>query len=104
MKDGLVADVQGGPMAEDLARILADFGDPTAYNVAEFGIGLNPEARECATNLEDLGKLGHVHIGIGSNYAIGGSVKAPCHIDAIMKEANVYLDGKLVYERGRLVE
>ena len=104
MKDGLIENIQGGGLAEDLERILADFQDPTAYNVAEFGIGLNPVARECATNLEDLGKSDHAHIGIGSNYAIGGSVKAPCHIDAILREASVYLDGKLVYDKGNLVE
>lgn len=104
LKDGLIDKVEGGALAEDFARILADFKDATAYNVAEFGIGLNPVARECATNLEDLGKSDHVHIGIGSNYAIGGSVKAPCHIDAIFRDASVYLDGKLVYDRGRLVE
>jgi len=104
LKDGLIAKVEGGALAEDLVRILADFQDPTAYNVAEFGIGLNPEARECATNLEDLGKSDHAHIGIGSNYAIGGRVKAPCHIDAIFREASVYLDGKLVYDKGTLVE
>jgi leucyl aminopeptidase (aminopeptidase T) len=104
MKDGLIESIQGGGLAEDLERILADFQDPSAYNVAEFGIGLNPVARECATNLEDLGKSDHAHIGIGSNYAIGGSVKAPCHIDAILREASVYLDGKLVYDKGNLVE
>jgi len=104
MKDGLIQKVEGGTLAEDLARILAEFGDPTAYNVAEFGIGLNPQARECATNLEDLGKADHGHIGIGSNYAIGGSVKAPCHIDAIFRGARIYLDGKLVYDKGQLVE
>jgi len=102
LKDGLIDKVEGGAMAEDLARILAGFGDPTAYNVAEFGIGLNPQAREAATNLEDLGKADHAHIGIGSNYAIGGKVKAPCHIDAILREASVYLDGELVYEKGQL--
>jgi leucyl aminopeptidase (aminopeptidase T) len=102
LKDGLIAEVRGGALAEDLSRILAGFEDATAYNVAEFGIGLNPEARECATNLEDLGKSDHGHIGIGSNYAIGGSVKAPCHIDAIFRDASVYLDGELVYERGVL--
>ena len=91
-------------MADDLARILDGFRDPTAYNVAEFGIGLNPQAREAATNLEDLGKADHAHIGIGSNYAIGGKVKAPCHIDAILRDASVYLDGKLVYDKGKLAQ
>jgi 2,5-dihydroxypyridine 5,6-dioxygenase len=104
LEKGLIHRVEGGALAEDLARILAGFQDPTAYNVAEFGIGLNPVARECATNLEDLGKSDHAHIGIGSNYAIGGKVKAPCHIDAILRDASVYLDGKLVYDKGRLAE
>ncbi len=103
IRDGLVREVTGGALADDLARILAGFGDPTAYNVAEFGIGLNPQARECATNLEDLGRADHAHIGIGSNYAIGGSVKAPCHIDAIMRQATIYLDGRPVYECGTLL-
>ncbi len=104
LKDGQIQRVEGGALAGDLERILAGFHDPTAYNVAEFGIGLNPVARECATNLEDLGKADHVHIGIGSNYAIGGRVKAPCHIDAIFRDASVYLDGRLVYDRGVLVQ
>ena len=104
LKDGLIAKIEGGALADDFGRILQDFEDPTAYNVAEFGIGLNPQARECATNLEDLGKSDHGHIGIGSNYAIGGKVKAPCHIDAIFRDASVYLDGKLVYEKGTLVK
>ncbi len=102
LKDGFIAGIEGGAMADDLARILAGFDDATAYNVAEFGIGLNPQAREAETNLEDLGKADHAHIGIGSNYAIGGKVKAPCHIDAILREASVYLDGKLVYDKGKL--
>jgi 2,5-dihydroxypyridine 5,6-dioxygenase len=104
LKDGLIHGIEGGALAEDFRRILAGFQDPTAYNVAEFGIGLNPQARECATNLEDLGKSDHAHIGIGSNYAIGGSVKAPCHIDAILRDASIYLDGKLVYDKGKLVQ
>ena len=103
MEGGEVKSAEGGALAQDLERILADFDDPSAYNVAEFGIGLNPEARECATNLEDLGRSDHAHIGIGSNYAIGGSVKAPCHIDAIFRNASIYLDGTLVYDKGDLI-
>ncbi|MFQ6076519.1 MAG: aminopeptidase [Candidatus Bathyarchaeia archaeon] len=97
---GKLVDVRGGPAASRYREVLERFGDETAYNIAEFGIGLNPACREYATNLEDLGKLGHVHIGIGSNYAIGGKVRAPCHIDAIFKEAAVEFDGKLVYDKG----
>lgn len=102
IKEGEVKDIKGGVMAEQFKQILKDLKDKTAYNVAEFGIGLNPACREYATNLEDLGKLGHFHIGIGSSYAIGGKVKAPCHIDAIGKDAIIEFDGKVVYNKGEL--
>ena len=74
--------------------------DEKAYNYAEFGIGLNPEARSAATNLEDLGRLGNCHAGIGSSFAIGGNVSAPNHIDAVHKEAAIYFDGRIVFDNG----
>jgi leucyl aminopeptidase (aminopeptidase T) len=103
VKDGIVRDIQGGAMAEELATILAELKDETAYNLAEFGIGLNPVARRYATNQEDLGTLGNVHHGIGSNYAIGGKVKAPCHIDATYRDAVIELDGRVVMDRGKVL-
>ena len=78
VKDGEVVRVSGGSGGEYLEHTLASFNDRSAYNLAEFAVGLNPEARGYATNLEGLGKLGFAHHGIGSSYAIGGEVKAPC--------------------------
>ncbi|MHB8917457.1 MAG: aminopeptidase [Desulfocucumaceae bacterium] len=103
VKEGKIYDIGGGPSAEDLKTILADLRDETAYNIAEFAIGLNPAARLYATNLEDLGKLGNGHVGIGSNYSIGGKVKAPCHIDAIFKDAVIEFDGKVVVDKGKVL-
>jgi 2,5-dihydroxypyridine 5,6-dioxygenase len=102
VEDGKVVALRGGVMAEMFEEHLRSFEDQTAYNVAEFGLGLNPEAREYSTNLEDLGRLGHGHLGIGSNYAIGGSVLAPCHIDAIFKDVTAEFDGKVVWDKGQL--
>ncbi len=99
VRGGEVVDVKGGVMAEEFKELLESFQDQTAYNAAEFGIGLNPQARRYSTNLEDLGRLGHGHLGIGSNYAIGGKVLAPCHIDAIFKDITVEFDGKVVWDR-----
>ena len=103
VKDGAVAHISGGPAAEYLETTLASFNDQTAYNLAEFAVGLNPKARGYATNLEGLGKLGFAHHGIGSSYAIGGDVKAPCHIDVIYKDASLELDGELVLDKGEFV-
>lgn len=102
VKDGEVSKAWGGAAADYLNTTLASFNDRSAYNLAEFAVGLNPKARPYATNLEDLGRLGFGHHGIGSNYAIGGNVKAPCHIDVIYTDATLELDGKTVLERGAL--
>ena len=102
VKDGKIADIQGGMSAAKLRQILEVLNDEKAYNYAEFGIGLNPKARICATNLEDLGRLGNCHVGIGSNFAIGGKVLAPNHIDAMYKETTIYFDGKVVMDKGVL--
>ena len=100
VKEGRVIDIQGGMAAAKLRQILESLEDEKAYNYAEFGIGLNPEARLAATNLEDLGRLGNCHAGIGSNFAIGGKVLAPNHIDAMYKDTTVYFDGKAVLDNG----
>jgi len=101
VKDGQVVSVSGGAASDYLAETLRGFEDPAAYNLAEFAVGLNPAARTYATNLEDLGKLGFGHNGIGSNYAIGGRVAAPCHIDVIYSEASLEIDGRLLLKQGR---
>jgi len=100
IKEGKVVDIQGGMAALKFRETLEALEDEKAFNYAEFGIGLNPCARLAATNLEDLGRLGNCHCGIGSNFAIGGKVLAPNHHDAMFKDASVYFDGKLVLDKG----
>lgn len=100
LKEGKVVDIRGGVAARKFRTLLESFQDEASFNVAEFGIGLNPCARLGASNLEDLGRLGNCHCGIGSNFAIGGRVIAPNHHDVIFKDATVYLDGKVVLREG----
>jgi leucyl aminopeptidase (aminopeptidase T) len=103
VREGKVEKITGGSGAEYLRETLESFNDPSAHNLAEFALGLNPSCRVYATNLEDLGKLGFAHHGIGSNYAIGGKVMAPCHIDIIYKDATAELDDKVVWDKGKLL-
>lgn len=103
VKKGEVAEVTGGKAAEYLNETLKSLDDRTAYNLAEFAVGLNPFCRSYATNLEDLGKLGFGHHGIGSNYAIGGQVLAPCHIDVIYSDVTLEIDGKVVLDQGKVL-
>lgn len=103
VKAGEVSRISGGKGADYLRETLAAFGNRDAYNLAEFAVGLNPACRSYATNLEDLGKLGFGHHGIGSNYAIGGKVAAPCHIDVIYSQASLEIDGNLLMDKGKIL-
>ncbi|RKY28123.1 MAG: hypothetical protein DRP83_01275 [Planctomycetota bacterium] len=103
VKEGLITKISGGHAADYLRNALAVLDDKRAYNFAEFGIGLNPHCRVKATNQEDLGHLGHGHHGIGSNYAIGGNVAAPCHIDVAYSGAVVEVDGVPILDNGKLL-
>lgn len=103
VRSGEVVKISGGNAADYLNETLKAFDDQSAYNLAEFAVGLNPASRAYATNLEDLGKLGFGHHGIGSNYAIGGQVAAPCHIDVIYSKASLEINGKLVLDKGKLM-
>ncbi len=100
VKKGQVTTIKGGSGADYLKEILKKFNDPTVYNLAEFAVGLNPFSRPYSTNLEDLGKLGFAHHGIGSNYTFGGNVRAPCHIDVIYSNITLEIDGMKVLEDG----
>lgn len=59
---------------------LEDKGDPLVYNIAELGVGLNPSAISSGSCSRMKGVYGSVHIGIGTNITLGGTVKAACHL------------------------
>ena len=77
--------------------------DPNVYNVAEMGLGLNPNCRFMGFMLEDEGVYGTAHIGIGTSITLGGTAKAACHYDLIMKDATVTADGKMILKDGKVV-
>ncbi|BAA30146.1 aminopeptidase [Pyrococcus horikoshii] len=102
VKDGFAEDIRGGEEAEKLREILSRYGKE-ARNIAEFGVGTNPKARISGNILEDEKVFGTVHIALGSNYDFGGKVKAPVHLDGIIKEPTVLIDGKYLFKDGNLV-
>jgi leucyl aminopeptidase (aminopeptidase T) len=94
VKGGMAYSIKGD-RAEELEKILAGFG-PKAMNLAEFGIGMNPAARICGLLLEDE-KVAHtVHFALGSNAAFGGDVSVPLHMDGVVNEPTIYVDGRLM--------
>lgn len=100
IQGGLVTGIDGGAQAAVLRAELESYGDPACFNVAELGIGLNPNARLTGEMLEDEGVLGTIHVGIGTSHTLGGEVVAPTHYDLLMWEPTIEVDGQVI-QRGR---
>lgn len=103
VKDGRIQSIEGGKQAKQLAKDLESKQDPNVYNIAEMGLGLNPKCHFMGFMLEDEGVYGTAHIGIGTSITLGGTVKAACHYDLIMKDATVEADGRFILKNGEVV-
>lgn len=90
VKDRYVTDIRG-KYALKLNSILDKVGKK-ARNIAEFGVGINPEAKLIGNVLEDEKVAGTVHIALGDNSAFGGDVIAGIHLDGIIKEPELFVD------------
>ncbi len=102
VNNGLVKDATGHACAEDLKRLFKMYKQDSR-TIAEFGVGTLDTARLSGNILEDEKALGTIHIAIGDNASMGGSVNAPIHLDGVVKNPTVYLDDALWMDEGKLV-
>lgn len=91
-----------GAKAAELLAIL-DAGGPNGRAVAELGIGTNPAATITGRILEDEKAERTVHIAFGTNTGIGGENQAEVHIDGVILDPTVALDGREIMRGGLLV-
>ena len=91
-----------GPEGEQLLGILREHGD-AGTNLAELGVGTNDRATLTGNVLEDEKILGSVHVAFGASIAIGGTVSVPIHLDCVVTEASLEIDGTRVLDEGRFV-
>lgn len=103
VKNGMIDSIDGGYQAKMLSENLESKEDPFVYNIAEMGIGLNPKCSFKGIMLEDEGVLGSVHIGIGTNITLGGTVTASLHYDLIMRRGTIEIDGQVILKDGILM-
>ena len=92
-----------GQEADILRKILADYNDPTVYNVGELGLGLNDKNELCGHMAPDEGSYGNLHIGIGKNLMFGGHTDSPLHMDLVMKKITADIDGLVIMKDGVLL-
>lgn len=101
--------VRGGHLTEAtgsdgaiLLGLLTEHG-PEATSVAELGIGTNDEAILTGNILEDEKIAGTAHVAFGASAAIGGSVQVPVHLDCVILEPTVEVDGEVIVSGGELL-
>lgn len=101
VRGGRIVRVDGGRSADAFRQLIAT--DANAGNIAEFAIGTNPKSRLRGNMAEDKVLLGVVHIGIGDSHTIGGLVESTIHVDAIILNPTVEVDGRRIVERRRML-
>ena len=91
-----------GAQGQRLLEILRAGGE-CGTNVAELGIGTNERAQLTGNLLEDEKILGTAHVAFGASAAIGGTVSVPIHIDCVVLEPEVTVDGETLARGGELL-
>jgi leucyl aminopeptidase (aminopeptidase T) len=102
VENGYATKISGGTLANKL-KVMLDKVGKDARNIAEFGIGTNDSAKLSGVLLEDEKVMGTIHIALGNNVSMGGSVNVPIHLDGVVKKPTVWMDGKLLMKEGKLL-
>ncbi|MGB5529214.1 MAG: aminopeptidase, partial [Ignavibacteriaceae bacterium] len=102
VENGYATKISGGTAARKL-KVMLDKVGKDARNIAEFGIGTNDSAKLSGVLLEDEKVMGTIHIAVGNNVSMGGSVNVPIHLDGVVKKPTVWMDGKLLMKDGKLL-
>jgi len=110
IENGMVVDVKGGQIA---ANIRQEFGEvakklrskdrESVWTIAEFGFGMNDQARMGGNVLEDEKRLGTCYFSIGDNTALGGSSAVGIHIPGVLTKPSVWLDDSQILQDGEFI-
>jgi aminopeptidase len=101
VREGHLTDTTGSDGAA-LMELLSVHG-PDGTSVAELGIGTNEEAILTGNILEDEKILGTAHVAFGASAAIGGTVQVPVHLDCVILEPTIEIDGEAIVSGGELL-
>jgi leucyl aminopeptidase (aminopeptidase T) len=101
VRDGRIVAADGG-LGPEYLKLLHVHGE-LGTNLAELGIGTNDRAQLTGNVLEDEKILGTVHVAFGASAGIGGTVSVPIHLDVVVLDASLNVDGRTVLQAGRYV-
>jgi leucyl aminopeptidase (aminopeptidase T) len=106
LDQGLVVRIEGGgKVGEKFMELLQLESEEETYqsrrNFAELGIGTNPNAKQPDNVLEAEKIKGTVHLAIGDNSHMGGTVASDLHEDFVIPKPDLLLDDRLVIDGGK---
>jgi leucyl aminopeptidase (aminopeptidase T) len=99
VRGGRIVDARGG-LGPEYLKLLTSHGE-LGTNLAELGVGTNDSATLTGNVLEDEKILGTIHVAFGASAGIGGTVSVPIHLDVVVIDATLEIDGKRVLDAGR---
>ena len=104
IEKSMIVKIDGGPEAWTLRRYLEDYGDANAFFCpAEASVGINSKAVVRGVQREDKNILGSMHFGLGTNIDVGGTVHSKIHMDGVVLQPTLYVDGEMRIDRGRFL-
>lgn len=102
--NGRVVSIEGGASARVLRDYLTEYGDDNAYMCpAEASVGVNAKALIRGIQREDKNILGAMHFGLGTNIDVGGSIRSKIHMDGVILEPTLYVDGDMRIQDGKFL-
>ena len=91
VSDGRIVAAEQGLGPEFIARLRAH--GELGCNLAELGVGTNDRATLTGNVLEDEKIFGTVHVAFGASASFGGTVWVPIHLDVVVLDASLTVDG-----------
>jgi leucyl aminopeptidase (aminopeptidase T) len=101
VRSGNVVGIEGVERAR-LTQMLERCADEQMANLAEVSVAFNPAGTICAVPMETESARGTAHVALGNSIAYGGQVNAIAHLDCVMRDATLELDGRSVMIEGDL--
>ncbi len=102
VEKGMAVKIEGGKQAEEFNRVVESLGEK-ARTLAELGVGTNDRAEIRGTILEDEKVLGTVHLALGNNISMGGNCDIGFHVDGILKQPTLTIDGETILQDGKML-